>query len=68
AEPYGPLERISGVAVTNRPLGARFPNGLMVANDRINANASEDFKLFAWEDVAGPAGLVVDTKWSARGK
>lgn len=66
AEGFGKLDRISSVAVSNRPTIDRFSKGVLTANDRINPNASEDFKLYSWEDIAGPAGLIVDTAWSPR--
>jgi 3-phytase len=68
AEDFGKLERISSVAVSNRPTISKFPRGVLAANDRINPNASEDFKLYSWEDIAGPAGLLMDTEWSPRAK
>jgi 3-phytase len=66
AEEFGKLERISGIAVTNRPTISLFPRGVLAANDRINPNASEDYKLYSWEDIATPGGLLMDTTWSPR--
>jgi 3-phytase len=66
AEGFGRLDRISGVAVTNQRINELFPKGVLAANDRINPNASEDFKLYSWEEIAKAGGLVRDTTWSIR--
>ncbi|MBN1342794.1 MAG: phytase [Phycisphaerae bacterium] len=65
-EGFGKLERISGVAVTNQPTIPMFPRGLLAVNDNINPSASEDFKLYSWQDVARSGGLQIDTTWSPR--
>ncbi len=63
---FGGLERISGVAVTNQPTIREFPAGVLAVNDQINPNASEDFKLYSWQDIARAAGLLIDPQWSPR--
>jgi 3-phytase len=55
-----------GIDVMSAPLGARFPNGLFVAQDGDNDTGNQNFKLVPWESVAGSA-LVVDTDWDPRG-
>jgi 3-phytase len=53
-----------GIDVTNQPTSPLFPRGLLVVQDGKN-DGRQNFKLFAWEDVAG-GRLVVDTSSSAR--
>lgn len=62
--PYGS----SGIAVTNRPCGPRFPQGFLAIKDRFDAEGVEKYKLFAWPDIAGPGRLLIDPAWSPRGK
>jgi 3-phytase len=66
----GKVSETDGIAVTSAALGGRFPKGLFVAQDgkaRYGAKGNQNFKLFAWEDVAG--GLLrVDPSWSPRGQ
>jgi 3-phytase len=45
------VEFASGVAVTSTPL-PEFPQGLLLVKDRINPNASQDFKYYSWADCA----------------
>jgi phytase-like protein len=56
-----------GIAVTNRPTSGQFPRGVFVAQDGKNAGGNQNFKLYAWEDIAGTR-LIVDTSWSPRAK
>jgi 3-phytase len=65
--PIDDIEDTDGIAVSNRPAGNRFPNGLLVAQDGRNDKGRQNFKIFRWEDIAGPAGLLVDTTWDPRG-
>jgi 3-phytase len=58
-----------GVAVTNRPVGRRFPNGALVVQDGkelFGAKGNQNFKVYAWEEIARPAGLLIDTRWDPR--
>ena len=64
ADAIGDVEHTDGIAVTNRPTSARFPQGLFVAQDGHN-EPRQNFKLYAWEDIAG-SRLRVDTRWSPR--
>jgi 3-phytase len=53
-----------GIDVTNERTSPRFPRGLLVVQDGGN-DGRQNFKLFAWDEVAG-SRLVVDTTRSAR--
>ncbi|WZO99884.1 phytase [Isosphaeraceae bacterium EP7] len=53
-----------GLDVTNERTSALFPRGVLVLQDGEN-DGRQNFKLFAWEDVAGHK-LIVDTTISAR--
>jgi 3-phytase len=51
------VSRTDGIAVTNRRLGASFPNGLFVAQDGRNFEAyvlrkHQNFKFVPWESIA----------------
>lgn len=61
----GGIYRSSGITVTNRPTSA-FPRGMLAAKNRLNRGGTEDYKLFSWQDIAGPGGLITDTQWSPR--
>ena len=63
---YGPVEHTAGLAVSNQSTTRRFPKGVLVINDQINPNASEDFKIYSWEEIARAGRLLVDTTWSPR--
>jgi 3-phytase len=56
-----------GICVTNRPTSARFPKGMFMVQDGSNSGGKQNFKLYGWEDVAGDR-LLIDTRWSPRGK
>ncbi|MDG3007168.1 phytase [Paludisphaera mucosa] len=53
-----------GLDVVNERTSPHFPRGLLVLQDGEN-EGRQNFKLFAWDDVAGPR-LIVDTTPSAR--
>jgi two-component system, OmpR family, sensor kinase len=42
------VEETDGIALTTAPLGARFPNGVLVAHDGRNAGDNQNFKLVPW--------------------
>jgi 3-phytase len=48
----GGADSTDGLEVTSRPLGAMFPDGLMVAMN----SSGRNFLLYRWEDVAGEEG------------
>ena len=54
-----------GVDVVSQPLGDRFPKGLMVVQDGSADGGGQNFKLYAWDDVAG-SRLTVETGRPAR--
>lgn len=50
---HGDLEDTDGIAVESFGLGSPFDRGLFVAQDGKNGKANQDFKLYAWPDIAG---------------
>lgn len=61
----GDLEDTDGIAVESFGLGAPFERGLFVAQDGKNAPANQDFKYYAWSDIAG-VDLLVDARRNPR--
>ncbi len=53
-----------GIDVTNERTSDAFPRGVVVVQDGRN-EGRQNFKLFAWEDIAG-GRLLIDTTLSAR--
>jgi 3-phytase len=49
-----------GIDVTNVATSNRFPRGLFVCQDGRRRDGRQNFKLFAWEQIAGDR-LVIDT-------
>jgi 3-phytase len=49
-----------GIDVTNVATSSRFPRGLFVCQDGRRRNGRQNFKLFAWEQIAGDR-LLIDT-------
>jgi 3-phytase len=63
----GPIDDVAetdGIDVTNQRTSPLFPRGLLVVQDGKN-EGHQNFKLFAWEDIAG-GRLVVDATSSVR--
>ena len=58
------VAQTDGLDVTNERTSPLFPRGFLVMQDGENAGR-QNFKLFAWEDVAA-SRLIVDTTVSAR--
>jgi len=56
-----------GICVTSCPTSKQFPKGVLVVQDGHNARGKQNFKLYAWEDIAADR-LLIDTRWSPRGK
>jgi 3-phytase len=54
-----------GICVTSCPTSRPFAKGAFVAQDDTNAGGNQNFKLYAWEDVAG-TNLLIDTTWQPR--
>ena len=56
-----------GIDVTNVATSSRFPRGLFVCQDGRRRNDRQNFKLYAWEKIAGDR-LLIDTARPVRGK
>jgi len=63
--PIGDVEETDGIAVESFALAPPFERGLFVAHDGKNAPRNQDFKLYAWSDVAG-IDLAVETRRDPR--
>ena len=55
-----------GVDVTNVATSSWFPRGLFVCQDGRQHGSRQNFKFFAWEDVAGGRLLIDTTRPCAR--
>jgi 3-phytase len=51
-----------GICVTSCPTSQQFAQGLFIVQDGENAGGNQNFKLYAWEDIAGTQ-LLIDTAW-----
>lgn len=51
-----------GICVTSCPTSKQFAQGVFIVQDGENAGGNQNFKLYAWEDVAGTQ-LLIDTAW-----
>jgi 3-phytase len=49
-----------GVDVTGCPTSPQFTKGVFVVQDGSNSGGNQNFKLYAWEDIAG-TNLLIDT-------
>ena len=47
------VESTDGLDVSTRPLGPRFPDGVLVVQDGDNGDEHQNFKLVPWGDVVG---------------
>ncbi len=54
-----------GIDVVNVPTSPRFPRGLFVVQDGKNPGGRQNFKLYAWDDIAG-SRLIVDPTYRVR--
>ena len=61
----GDVGETDGIDVTNVPTSPRFAKGLFVVQDGKPRDGRQNFKFYAWEDVAGDR-LRVDTNRPAR--
>jgi 3-phytase len=61
----GDVSECDGIDVTNVATSSRFPRGLFVCQDGQRKNGFQNFKFFAWDQIAGDR-LIVDMKRSAR--
>jgi len=62
ADPERGIDGVSetdGLDVVSGPLGARFPDGLLVAQDGRNLSPRErqNYKFVSWRDIAGALGI-----------
>jgi 3-phytase len=66
----GAIDAVSGtdgLDVTNLPLGASFPQGLLVVHDSSNSGGSaSNHKYVPWQHVASALNLSIDTSWDPR--
>jgi 3-phytase len=53
------VSETDGIDITSRPLGPKFPGGLLVVQDGVNLDPSErqDFKYISWQAIAVALGL-----------
>jgi 3-phytase len=56
-----------GIDVTSAAITPRFPHGLFVCQDGRARGGQQNFKFFAWDQIAGNR-LIVDTTRSVRGQ
>jgi 3-phytase len=54
-----------GIAVTGCPTSSQFAQGVFIVQDGDNAGGNQNFKLYAWEDIAG-TNLLIDTACHVR--
>ncbi|TAK93626.1 MAG: phytase, partial [Verrucomicrobia bacterium] len=54
-----------GICVTSCPTSPQFAKGLFIVQDGTNTGGNQNFKLYAWEDIAG-TNLLIDTNWEPR--
>lgn len=65
SDAFGDVEDTDGIAVESFGLAGPFDRGLFVAQDGKNASGNQDFKLYAWPDVAG-VDLLIETRRDPR--
>ena len=53
----GGAEETDGIALALGDFGDRYPRGLFVAQDGVNAPSAQNFKLVSWADVLAALGL-----------
>ncbi len=54
-----------GICVASGPTSALFPKGIFIVQDGGKAGGRQNFKFYAWEEIAG-SDLIVDPGWSPR--
>ncbi|MCI0690806.1 phytase [candidate division KSB1 bacterium] len=62
------VSNTDGIDVINFSLGSLFPSGLFIAQDGVNDNGNQNFKLVPWQAIANsisPA-LKINTTWDPR--
>jgi 3-phytase len=63
--PLGDVGETDGIDVTNVATSSRFPRGLFVCQDGRGKGGFQNFKFFAWDQIAGNR-LIIDTNRAAR--
>jgi 3-phytase len=63
----GDVGESDGIDVTNIAISPRFPRGLFVCQDGKARNGRQNFKFFAWDNIAGDR-LIIDTNRPARSR
>lgn len=48
---FGGTEQTDGIALATGGFGRRYPRGLFVAQDGVNAPAAQNFKLVSWREI-----------------
>jgi len=61
----GEVTGTEGVCATNCALGPRLPHGALACQDNSREQGGQNFKIFAWHEIAGDA-LPVDPLWNPR--
>jgi 3-phytase len=64
----GPIDDVSdtdGIAVTSCQTSPQFAQGVFIVQDGANAGGNQNFKLYAWQDIAG-TNLLIHTTCPAR--
>ena len=54
-----------GICVTSCPTSAQFARGVFIVQDGTNAGGNQNFKMYAWEDIA-EKNLLIDTAYRPR--
>ena len=54
---FGATEETDGIELIVGDFGPKYPGGLFVAQDGVNAAGSQNFKLVAWNDIKAALGL-----------
>jgi 3-phytase len=62
---FDDVSETDGICVTSCPTSPQFAKGLFVVQDGANAGGNQNFKLYAWEDIA-VSNLLIDTTWRPR--
>ena len=63
----GDVSETDGIDVTNVATSSHFPRGLFVCQDGRGKDGVQNFKFFAWEQIAGTR-LIVDTARPVRSR
>lgn len=53
SDTIGDVEETDGIAVESRALSSPLERCLFIAQDGVDGSTNQNFKLFAWRDIAG---------------